>query len=321
VAQDPWGWPTHHFGHWGMQPGGRWFWRPGRQWSPGRVSWSVGPGFIGWSPLGLHGDAWGWQSLVTPRRGVYPGGTLDPFRAWTIIPRDRFGARGGIWPYAIDARGLGNLNAFVTQRVAPPFHHWQGPGVGGYGFGGPGYGAPFGVGGYGLGGFGWTAPPIYGPRVGDDTTRSLRRGVGPTFVDPPLPGPALGAPGAAPPRDDPYERARQQMVPRGRSRGQADDQQPRTAPPRRQPPPPESAAPPASAPPPSPGLAVSRTAPRSAAPGRPARTGAGPRPPRGGEPTVRPGSSGTVRPARPAAPPRRAPSNAPARRAVPRGPS
>jgi hypothetical protein len=50
VGLDPWGWPTHHHGAWDVNSGGRWFWRPGRRWSPGRVTWSVGPGYVGWSP-------------------------------------------------------------------------------------------------------------------------------------------------------------------------------------------------------------------------------------------------------------------------------
>jgi hypothetical protein len=314
VGQDPWGWPTHHFGQWGMHPGGRWFWRPGQRWSPGRVSWSVGPGMIGWSPLGLQGDAWAWGALANPAlRGVHRGGTLDPFRAWTVVPRNQFGRRGGVWPHALDARTLTNLNAFVTQRVAPPFGHWGGVGMApGWPVAGPG-GAGFGVGGVGLGpgagfgpgfGFGWGPPPVYGPRVGADTTGALRRGVGPTFVDPPVPGPMLGVPGASQPPDDPYERARQQMTPRTRQRAPQDTDRPRTAPPTRQPqaqppsagePPPGAAQRPArewsagerrarpaagTTAPPSRGVAVPRSGGRTGADATPTA-------PRSGSPTVR----------------------------------
>src|SRR5690606_15239026 len=79
VALDPWGTPTHHFGNWDVGRGGRWFWRPSRRWSPGRVHWSVGPGYVGWSPRGIRNDSrWAWSRMTTPpratQRGVYPGG-------------------------------------------------------------------------------------------------------------------------------------------------------------------------------------------------------------------------------------------------------
>ena len=209
VGRDPWGWPTHHFGRWGMGNRGRWYWKPGHQFAPAYVSWSVGPGYIGWTPLGYQDrPQWGWDTL-TPRRGVYPGGTLDPSRAWTVVPSDRFGQRDRMGAYAVDPRTLDNLSAFVSQRVGPPAR---------YGGGGPGYGpglAPF-------GGPGGTA--VYGPggysggvrsRPGGDTTGDLRRGVGPTRVGPPAPG-YYGGP--TPPAEDPYERAQRAVVPRSRQR-------------------------------------------------------------------------------------------------------
>ena len=120
VGRDPFGWPTHHYGRWGMNNGGRWYWMPGRQWAPAWVSWSVGPGYIGWSPLGNHDrPVRAWDTLSQPR-GVYPGGTLDPSRAWTVVPSDHFGQRGHMSAYAVDPRTLDNLSAFVSQRVGPP---------------------------------------------------------------------------------------------------------------------------------------------------------------------------------------------------------
>lgn len=233
VGLDPWGWPTHHYGAWDVNGGGRWFWRPGRQWSPGRVTWSVGPGYVGWSPIGGQGASrWAWNALANParasQRGLYPGGTLDPFRAWTVIPTERFGARGGLSPYAVDARTLSNLNAFVTQRVAPPLRYG---GFGG-GFGGFGGATVVGPGG-GFGGYPGraTGRGLYGTPTGADTTRDLRRGIPPTRVDPPVPGPFGPGPSAAP--DNPYERAQDVMVPRGRQRSPASTDRPRSASPRR----------------------------------------------------------------------------------------
>lgn len=284
VGLDPWGWPTHHYGAWDVNGGGRWFWRPGRRWSPGRVHWSVGPGYVGWSPLGARGDVpWAWSRLATPpratQRGVYSSGTLDPFRAWTVIPTERYGQRGGISPYAVDARTLSNLNAFVTQRVAPPVR----PG----GYASPLVVVPGRPGGYpgraaGRGG--------YGTRTGDDTTTTLRRGVPPTRVDPPPPGP-YGGPSAAP-ADDPYERARGVMVPRGRTRTPPPPEEPPTGAPQRQRQPPPAKAPADRTPPPTP--------PPSTPPAASAERGA---------PASRDSS------------PRRAPDNGTSRRAVPRPPA
>lgn len=210
VGLDPWGWPTHHYGAWDVGAGGRWFWRPGRRWSPGRVTWSIGPGYVGWSPRGLRQDSrWAWSRISVPsratQRGVYPGGTLDPFRAWTVVPSERYGRRGGVSAYAVDARTLLNLDAFVTQRVAPPVRYGYGSGYGaspvlavppgtrypGRASGRGGYGTPTGV----------------------DTNSDLRGGIAPTRVAPAGPGA-----GPTPPPDDPYERARGMMVPRGRTR-------------------------------------------------------------------------------------------------------
>jgi hypothetical protein len=269
VGLDPWGWPTHHYGAWDVNRGGRWFWRPGRRWSPGRVQWSVGPGYVGWSPLGVRNDVpWAWNRLATPpratQRGVYPSGTLDPFRAWTVIPTERYGHRGGISAYAVDARTLSNLSAFVTQRVAPPVRYG--------GYGSPTLVVPATPGGYpgratGRGG--------YGTRTGDDTTTTLRRGVPPTRVDPPVPGP-YGGPGAAP-ADDPYERANEVMVPRGRTRTPPPADPPATGAPQRtgtpqrqrQPPPkPPADAPTRPAPPEAASAEAASAQPRSAPPSR-----------------------------------------------------
>lgn len=218
VGLDPWGWPTHHYGNWDIGQGGRWFWRPGHRWSPGRVHWSVGPGYVGWSPRGIRSDSrWGWSRIATPPRatqrgvypgGTYPGGTLDPFRAWTIVPTERYGMRGGLSAYAVDGRTLGNLDAFVTQRVAPPFRYggeswgWGASGVGpGTRYPGTGYRG------------GITGSGRYRPRA-DDTT-NLNRPIPPTRIGPAVPGPGVGP---TPPPDNPYDRANEVMTPRGRQR-------------------------------------------------------------------------------------------------------
>lgn len=215
VGHDPWGWPTHHFGRWGVNPRGRWYWAPGRQWAPAWVSWSVGPGYIGWSALGAQDrPVYGWDSL-SRQTGAYGGGTLDPARGWTIVPSDRFGQRGRSSAYAVDPRTLANLSAFVTQRVGPPVRYGvpvgpgYGPGVSPYG--GPGGTTMYGPGGY----YGGVSPR------GGDTSGSLRGPIGPTRVGPPTPG--YGGP--TPPADDPYERAQRAVAPRSRQRAPSPSQQ------------------------------------------------------------------------------------------------
>ncbi|MGI8672807.1 MAG: DUF6600 domain-containing protein, partial [Luteitalea sp.] len=220
-----WAWPTHHYGRWGQNPRGRWFWMPGNQWSPGWVSWSVGPGYIGWSPLGYRDQPLSSWDALSRRRGIYAAGTLDPYRAWTVVPSDRFGSRGRIGAYAVDPRTLDNLQAFVTQRSAPPVGYGvprrglygTGPGRAGDGTVGerPGRGPSS--------GYSYGAPSPRsggGSRTGDDTTRDLRRGPGPTRVDPERPV-YRPRPSAAP--GDPYDRAERVATPRGRQRGPAND--------------------------------------------------------------------------------------------------
>lgn len=218
VSRDPWGWPTHHLGRWDVDPRGRWFWLPGRQWAPAWVTWSVGPGYIGWTPLGPQDRPVRPWSEFSQGRGGYAGSTLDPARAWTVIPADRFGQRDRLGAHAVDPRTLDTLAAFVTQRVGPPIRAggprggvYGGVGPGGYMGAGPNpYGGPGGTTVYGPGG-------SYGgvrPRTGDDTTREIRGGIGPTRVGPESPG--YGGP--TPPPVDPYERAQRAVVPRGRPR-------------------------------------------------------------------------------------------------------
>ena len=219
VGKDPWGWPTHHYGRWDVNPHGRWFWMPGRRWAPAWVGWSVGPGYVGWSPLGRHDrPVTAWDDLAR-RPGMYTAGTLAPHRAWTVVPSDRFGGREPARAHAVDPRTLDNLSAFVTQRVGPPARYGVPRGtVYGYGSGAAG---PYGPGAY------------YGPpRSGGDTSREIRRG-GPTRVGPGTPG--YGGPTPTP--EDPYERAQRAVVPRSRQRTPAASDAPST--------PPAEAAPPA----------------------------------------------------------------------------
>ena len=56
ISAEPWGWLPYHYGLWNFSPEFGWFWMPGDFgfWSPALVSWYMGPGWVGWAPLGLH---------------------------------------------------------------------------------------------------------------------------------------------------------------------------------------------------------------------------------------------------------------------------
>lgn len=131
IGHDPWAWPTHHYGRWGYRSG-RWFWMPRRAWAPAWVSWSVGPGYVGWCPLGYDDrpvfsfgvgfNSWG-GSYYVRSRGY---DRYDYWRGWSVLASDRFHSRR--YHYGrdyVDARRLSRdvTSAFVTQRVPPS---WRG---------------------------------------------------------------------------------------------------------------------------------------------------------------------------------------------------
>lgn len=112
---DRWSYPTHHFGRWGYS-GSSWFWMPNKVWGPAWVSWAFAPGFVSWCPLGWDGR---------PVLGFWnrPGRVVhDPWRAWTAVPRNRFGQRGPVQSWIVDAHRLpeSSRRAFVLQSAAPP---------------------------------------------------------------------------------------------------------------------------------------------------------------------------------------------------------
>ena len=56
IGGEPWGWLPYHYGMWNYSAEFGYFWMPGDFgfWSPALVSWYTGPGWLGWSPLGLN---------------------------------------------------------------------------------------------------------------------------------------------------------------------------------------------------------------------------------------------------------------------------
>jgi uncharacterized protein DUF6600/FecR-like protein len=70
VSYEPWGWAPYHYGRWQWAVGFGWFWIPGYVYSGAYVSWSVGPSYYGWCPLGYYDYP------------VYVGG----YYPWTYVP-------------------------------------------------------------------------------------------------------------------------------------------------------------------------------------------------------------------------------------------
>ena len=88
---------------------------PARVWGPAWVHWAVSPGYMSWCALGRSGDpVFGHFGL----RGSYDGNHVDPWRGWTVIPRQHFGSRMPVHRVAVDGRRLDGAarGAFAVQR-------------------------------------------------------------------------------------------------------------------------------------------------------------------------------------------------------------
>ena len=115
VGGPHWAWPTHHYGRWGISVTGSWFWIPGRHWGAAWVHWGIAPGYVSWCPLGFDNRPvlafWSHRT-----RHVH-----DPWRAWTVVHRTRFGDRRHVGGVALDGRRIVSTAGtnFVTQAAAP----------------------------------------------------------------------------------------------------------------------------------------------------------------------------------------------------------
>jgi hypothetical protein len=108
VGTTAWSWPTHHYGRWG-HTGARWYWIPGRTFASAWVSWGAAPGYVSWCPLGFDNRPVFSLSVGSPNAWV----------GWTVLSRDRFGARRDrVRDYALRADRLPLNTPFIAQ--APP---------------------------------------------------------------------------------------------------------------------------------------------------------------------------------------------------------
>lgn len=145
VSRSPWGWATSHYGRWHHVPARGWVWFPGRVYSPGWVSWHVGGGYVGWSPLGFydrplvsvnlwfgghsgygygyHGNHRGYaapRGLAVAGRGY----TRGPDDAWTFVRDGDLGRSDGARRAVVDRtavrRSSGNASSVSLQGPLRP---------------------------------------------------------------------------------------------------------------------------------------------------------------------------------------------------------
>ncbi len=119
IGFDRWAWATQHYGRWGVSHAGAWYWIPSRRWGPGWVSWAVSPSYVGWCPLGWNG-----RPLYGFSLNVHSGRRFDHWRAWTVLPSNRW-AFHDAFRHHVDRRILlRDRPHFVSQRHAPPRDPW-----------------------------------------------------------------------------------------------------------------------------------------------------------------------------------------------------
>lgn len=116
IDAEPWAWPLHHYGRWGLHPNRGWYWIPERRWAPAWVGWAVAADHVAWAPLG-----WDARPVVDFFAGVRIGPVGAGASAWSILPRFDFGRRGPVRPWLRDPRALPGpvLGGFVSQMIGP----------------------------------------------------------------------------------------------------------------------------------------------------------------------------------------------------------
>ena len=60
IADEPWGYVTHHHGRWGWGASLGWYWIPGVYYSPAWVAWQSSDLYFGWAPLGYYNRPVSW---------------------------------------------------------------------------------------------------------------------------------------------------------------------------------------------------------------------------------------------------------------------
>jgi hypothetical protein len=77
-SEEPFGFATYHYGHWGLAPGKGWFWVPSTRWDAATVEWRAA------------GDYYGWRPQTTNRFGEpaeAPEATRSRVGEWWFVPK------------------------------------------------------------------------------------------------------------------------------------------------------------------------------------------------------------------------------------------
>ena len=112
VSGEPWGWLPFHYGYWNFDASMGWFWMPGAfgAWSPALVNWYSGPGWIGWTPVGMAGLG-----------GAAPC-TLAVAGCLTAMPPSALGRRDPIGPgnpYLLHPDTAAGVTAIARPEIVP----------------------------------------------------------------------------------------------------------------------------------------------------------------------------------------------------------
>ena len=137
VSHEPWGWLPYHHGRWYYyQPYNRWCWAPGSfsYWSPARVHFYWGSGYVGWSPYGFGfgsgGGYYGGGGYINNSVTIVNNKTIvnhyrDPGYGLTVVTEDDFRAsrvdRARV--KSIDRQLVDNLRAGLPRRLASGTSH------------------------------------------------------------------------------------------------------------------------------------------------------------------------------------------------------
>ena len=132
MSYEPWGWLPYHYGNWHYyQPYNRWCWAPGSfsYWSPARVNFFWGSGYVGWSPYGFgFGSGRGYygsggyinNSVTIVSNKTVINNYQDPASGLTVVTEDDFRAsrvdRSRV--KSIDRTLAGNLKAGLPRSLA-----------------------------------------------------------------------------------------------------------------------------------------------------------------------------------------------------------
>jgi len=113
VSYEPWGWAPYHYGRWSWTLGVGWYWVPGAVFSGAYVSWSSGPTYFGWVPLGYYD---------TP---VYYGS----YYPWVYVPHSHI-CDGYVYRHAYSYSDVARYRLeqnSVALRGQPYSRHWGRP--------------------------------------------------------------------------------------------------------------------------------------------------------------------------------------------------